>query len=340
MTTNPKVKKTTKKTGTRPRYIWGLVAGTIMIIIAIAIYTYVTSFRALAVFNGGNVTREEFTTALRLETGKYDPLVWKDERQSLKIKKDILNEIVQENILLTKAKDLGISVSDEELATELNSFKSGYTDDTFKKMLELKGISYADWADKKKNKLLVQKLIEKDVFDKMEIPQSEISKYYNDHTNEFSHPEQVRARHILSSTWEEAQAIEKEISDGGNFAEIAKAKSISPERWNGGDLGYFSRGTYPEVFDRTCFNLQVADTSPVVKSDYGYHIFKILDKRGPAKESLIEAKPRIIAQIKRAQSKDGFEKWYKPIYDSANVKINDNLLKQIEVTINDENARP
>lgn len=313
--------------------IWAGLLGALLIVACLLLgYFYFTRYKTLAEFKDGKVTREDFIKDLRLEAGKYDPLVWKNEEQAVKIKKDILEQIIKERILLVAANKSGITVDENEFKTDLDSFKSGYTETTFNKMLELKGISYNDWVAKKRNKYIAQKLIEKEVIDKMNLDPAEIKKYYNEHINEFSHLEQVRARHILVSSWDEAEAIDKELNEGGNFAAIAKNKSISPERWNGGDLGYFSRGTFPEIFDRMCFNMPVGETSQVVKSEYGYHIFKVVDKRGPVRETLEEATPSIVNELKRQRSKEAFDIWFKPIYDAADVHINDKLLKQIEVT--------
>lgn len=349
--TNVKTKRppeapTQKATGKQKKHsashylIWGgFILGLIIIAGLLYGYYHYTRYRALAEYRGGKVTRDEFIKALHLQIGTYDPIIWKVEDQSLRLKKKILNEIIEEHLLLAEAGKLGISATESELKTELDSFKSGYTEETFRKMLDLKGISYKDWAEKKQKKYLIQKLIKKEVVDKIKVDPEEIKNYYKNHAEEFSHPEQVRARHIMVSSWEEAQKIAGELAAGGNFAALAKKKSISPERWKDGDLGYFSRGTHPQVFDRVCFNTPVGETSQVIKSEYGYHIFKVLDKRGPVKEDLEEATGYIINELRKQKSKEAFEKWYKPIYDAAGVKINDDLLKRIEVKINEEDEK-
>lgn len=292
---------------------------------------------ALAEFNGGRVTREDFLKSLTIDAAKYDPMTWKNPLLSKKIKMDILSELIKERLLLAEAARLNINATEAEFRAELDSYKSGYTDQTFEKMLETKGITYKDWAEKKRGKYLIQKLIDKEVVSKIQVADDEIKKYYNDNINEFMHPAQVRARHILVDTLEEAQKIEQELSKGGNFAQIAKDKSISPERWKGGDLGYFSEGTYPRVFDLVCFNLPIGGISQPVKSEYGYHIFKLIDKRPPRKETLDEARNYIVTRIQLEKSKEAFENWYRSIYNSADVTINRNLLERIEVSPNVEN---
>lgn len=298
-------------------------------------YYYYTSHKTLARFDGGKITRSEFVKVLQVEASKFDPLAWKNPEESLKIKKNILQKLIQEKILLAKAKKFGVKINKDELNANLNSFKSGYTEDTFRDMLTLQGISYDDWSQTKQNKFIVQKLIEDEVINKIETPAEEIKLYYKEHNDEFTHPEQVRARHILVTNWDDAVKIADELNSGANFAALAKEKSISPERWKGGDLGYFSRGTHPEVFDLICFNLPVGEMSQVVKSEYGYHIFKVIDKRGPAKETLEEATPYIITQLKSQKSDAAFRAWLEPILAAANAKINDDMLGKVEVSTNE-----
>lgn len=309
-----------------------------LIVVAVLIYGYYNYMhnKALAEFKGGKVTRNEFTTALRLQAGKYDPLVWKDDEQAQNIKKEILNDIVRANILLVEAEKLDIKVDEGEFKTDIDSYKSGYTDQTFDQMLKLKGLDYKSWVETKRKKYLIQKLIQQEVIDKIKNSPAEIHAYYNGHKNEFSHAEQVRARHILVNKWEEAEKIAEELEAGGNFAAIAKEKSISPERWKGGDLGYFSKGTHPEIFDKACFNVPVGEVSQVVKSEYGYHIFKVLDKRGPVHESPEDAANFIDTQLKKQKSSDAFENWVQPIYGTADIRVNDDLLQKIEVKIDEE----
>lgn len=315
--------------------IAGAIIGVIIILGLIFGYHHYTQNRALAEYRGGKVTRDEFITEIRLQAGKYDPLVWKDEKQALKIKREILNEILKEHILLAKAHLLGIKVTEDELKTELDSFKSGYSEDSFRKMLASKGIKYKDWADKKLKKRLIQKLVEQEVIKKIAIDDAALKEYYKDHKEDFTHPLQVRARHIMVSDWNEAQKISEELAAGANFAATAKQKSISPERWKGGDLGYFSKGSHPKIFDVVCFGTPVGDTSQVVKSEYGYHIFKIIDKRGPVKESPEEAKKFIATELKKQRSVAAFDTWFTPIMEAAQIKIHDDHLKMIEVNIDD-----
>lgn len=312
-----------------------------LLIIFVILYSffYFSKEQALVEFKGNTVTRDNFIDALKLESAKYDPIVWKDKAQTIKIKKSILNDLIKNKLLADKAVKQGLTVTDKELETELASFKSGYTDSTFKKMLDLKGIKYSDWVEKKRNNLLVQKLINQDLINKIDISDEEISKYYNEHKEEFSHPEMARARHILVTEWNQAEEIYNKLQAGENFAALAKKNSISPERWDGGDLGYFPKGTHPKVFDSVCFFTPVGEISPIVKSEYGYHIFKIVDRKPTVSETKKEATPYINKLLQQKKSKDAFANWYQAIYDAADVNINEELLNKIDIKFDNSNLK-
>jgi hypothetical protein len=124
--------------------------------------------------------------------------------------------------------------------------------------------------------LLVNKLLNKTVLSKIDVTNSQIRTYYNENTDQFnSQAGEIRARHILVATEEEAEEILIELKQGADFSELAKLKSIDANSAvNGGDLGFFSKGQMIEEFEEAAFKLRVGQLSPVVPTQYGYHIIK------------------------------------------------------------------
>ncbi|MGO7427086.1 peptidylprolyl isomerase, partial [Rhizobium ruizarguesonis] len=92
--------------------------------------------------------------------------------------------------------------------------------------------------------------------------------------------EEVHARHILVKTEDEAKDIIKQLDAGKDFAELAKEKSTDPNKSEGGDLGYFSRGRMVKEFEDAAFALEKGTYSKTpVKTDFGFHVIKVEDKR-------------------------------------------------------------
>lgn len=89
----------------------------------------------------------------------------------------------------------------------------------------------------------------------------------------------VRASHILVDTKMEAQMLKNKIDNGESFEALAKKYSKCPSGQNGGDLGYFHRGDMVKEFEDSAFNLPVGEVSQPVKTQFGWHLIKVTDKR-------------------------------------------------------------
>ncbi len=89
----------------------------------------------------------------------------------------------------------------------------------------------------------------------------------------------VKASHILVKTEEEALKLKNEISKGKDFANIAKEVSLCPSGQNGGDLGYFTKGQMVKEFEDAAFSMNVGDVSNPIKTQFGYHLIYLTDKK-------------------------------------------------------------
>jgi peptidyl-prolyl cis-trans isomerase D len=144
----------------------------------------------------------------------------------------------------------------------------------------------------------------------------EVQRSYNDNLELYSTPEQVRASHILFKTAgkndaevkAKAEQVLKEVKAGGDFAALAKKYSEDEATAKqGGDLDFFARGRMVPEFDEVAFKLQPGEVSDLVKTQYGYHIIKVTDKKPAAVRTLDEVRPQIVDQLsyERAQTKAG-----------------------------------
>ena len=146
-----------------------------------------------------------------------------------------------------------------------------------------------------------------------QVSAQDIQRNYEDNQQQYSTPEQLRASHILLKTeGKDDAAVKKQAEDllakvkaGADFAQLAtKFSEDESSRVKGGDLDFFPKGQMVPEFDKAAFSMKVGEISPLVKSQYGYHIIKVTDKRAAATKSLDEVRAQIEDQIKwdRAQS--------------------------------------
>jgi len=138
--------------------------------------------------------------------------------------------------------------------------------------------------------------------------------------------EEVRARHILVKTEDEAKAIIKELGEGKDFAELAKAKSTDPNKSDGGDLGYFKKGMMVPEFEAVVFTMKKDDVTKVpVKTQFGFHVIKVEDKRVAPPPPFDQVKD----QVKQVVLRDKYMEMLKTSREGAKIEVDDPALKKL-----------
>ena len=130
-----------------------------------------------------------------------------------------------------------------------------------------------------KKKVVIEEFLQRKVDGGLSPANEEKDAFYKENMDAFDNAETIRVRHILVKTKEEAEKIQKLLADGEDFTKLARENSICPTASEGGDLGYFKRGDMVEEFDKAAFELkQPGDISPIVQTQFGFHIIELVDK--------------------------------------------------------------
>lgn len=186
-------------------------------------------------------------------------------------KKDYLITYVADMILVSKAAE---------------TKKLGDTDD-FKKKLALA-----------RTKLLMEALLQSEA--KTAVTDEAMKKVYADAIKDIGNEQEVSARHILVESEDEAKTVAADLKKGGDFAAIAKAKSKDPgSKDSGGDLGFFSKDQMVPEFAEAAFKLDKGQTSEPVKSQFGWHVIRVDDKRAKKPPSFEQVKDQIENFVQR-----------------------------------------
>ena len=243
------------------------------------------------------------------------------------LEEEILESIITEKIVLQRARELNLSVSDTELERKLLDIRKDYGDNFFN-LLAQQNVRYEDWREELRKEMLWDKLVAADVNAQIRVSEDEAEDYFNDHPGLCKSQARVRAAQIVVRDREKADNAKARLENGEDFAKVAAEVSIAPEAAHGGDLGLIFRETMPEPLDKTLFNLPAGKISPVVKSDYGYHIFKVTDIQPARTRSFSECKEDVMADI-RAQKEDAaFTRWLDGLKLKAVVKKETQSLSQ------------
>jgi len=155
------------------------------------------------------------------------------------------------------------------------------------------------------------------------VTDAEVKARYDKEVAALPKQEEVHARHILVKTEDEAKEVIKELDAGKDFAAVAKEKSTDPNKSDGGDLGYFQRGRMVKEFDDAAFSLPVGTYSKTpVKTDFGFHVIKVEDKRDAPPPPFDQVKD----QVKQLVMRDKYLDLLKQAKTASKVEIADPAL--------------
>ncbi len=155
----------------------------------------------------------------------------------------------------------------------------------------------------KKN--IIRGLSVNNVMQKIQITEDEIKKEYEDTKEFLIVPEQVQASHILVDTEELANKAKEMLSEK-EFAEVAKELSKCPSKDKGGDLGLFSRGQMVQEFEAAAFKAKVGEVTEPVKTQYGYHLIKVTDKKEGREKTIDEARAEIEQKLLSTKQQNAY----------------------------------
>ncbi len=166
-----------------------------------------------------------------------------------------------------------------------------------------KDSTYINEIEKMKENLLKQyaiNLLLKDT----NVSDEELLTYYNEHKEQFVSPDSVRASHILVEDESTALSILEEINGGLSFEEAAEKHSKCPSNQKGGDLGFFTKGKMVPEFEAAAFTLSVDEISQPVKTQFGYHIIKVLEKKTSETAPFEAIKDQLAQQLVSLKQQD------------------------------------
>lgn len=257
--------------------------------------------------NDEKITKDEF----------YDQLVTQNGEQ-------VLNSLIAEKIMELEVEKLNIEITDAEMDAELAEMQDYYGgEEEFNTFLTYVGYSLDDI----KNNIVTSIKYEKILEPYIEITEKEMKEYFETNKALFNQTEQVKARHILVETKEQADEVKSKLNNGEDFAELAKEYSKDGSSEKGGDLGYFGRGEMVAPFEEAAFSMEVNEISEPVESQWGFHIIKVEDYK-EAKEAVYED---YVEEVRNAifqeKMNDAYNLWYTE--KMGEYKIVNNITGQI-----------
>jgi len=242
--------------------------------------------------------------------------------------KDILRDLVDQQLLLQKGDDLGIT-AETDLVKRLDEIRKQMnlaTMDDLAKAAQEQGVSYEEFKENLRENIITQKVIQQEVGSKVNITPAEIQKYYKDHLSDMTQPEQVRLSEILISTQPKptedpktaasitdeqrvataqakANQVYEDIEKGAKFDDVAKKDSDGPTAAQGGDLGYFKRGTLAKELEDTTFGMKAGEVTKPIRTKQGFVILQVTEhpQAGVPPEKDVEGKIQDAIYLQKLQ---------------------------------------
>lgn len=197
---------------------------------------------------------------------------------------DGVNTLIAQKIVEKEIAKNDIKVTDKEIEAELAEYQEYYGgEESFNSVLESSGVKLADVKEDIKRNVATNKLLE----DRIEITDEEMKTYFEENKAQYGQAEQVQASHILVEDEATAKEVKEKLDAGEDFADLAKEYSTDSSSESGGDLGYFGKGEMVAEFEEAAFSMEIGEISEPVKSEHGYHIIKVVDKK-EAKDAVYE----------------------------------------------------
>ena len=263
-------------------------------------------------------------------------------RQTLakQMRQQALDRLIVVQLLDKKVKEANIVVTDEELNQHIqriaSSQKTPISIEQLQTIIENQGFTFEQWKNEVRKQLAQLKLFQSQYPETPNITEEDAKKYYDENPKEFATQEKVRASHILikpktadadtQPTPEEkatakakAEDLLKQIKEGADFAELAKANSDCPSSARGGDLNFFGKGQMVAPFEKAAFEMEVGQVSDIVETRFGYHIIKVTDRTPASTTSFEQAKAGIMQKLMQRKQAAMINKYIDSLKAEANI---------------------
>ena len=270
--------------------------------------------RLLAQVNGEPITREDVRAHFMASGNQESP-----RKAEKSIPRVLLDQLVERRLLLQRFRETGGYVSESRVRRFIEFIRRQYGDQDLKVIMEDQGIDEELWRKTMRETLEIEHLLEKEVYAKLKVSDSEIEDYYHHNKEKFRVGRRWRVRQIVVSSAKMAEQLRKLVLEGKSFAALAQEHSIGPESGEGGDLGYFQQGELPENIENVVESLKLGEVSRVVKSPAGFHLLEVPERRLPFQKTLSSVRDDIKKRLLADKGRARLERWLGELKRNAKI---------------------
>jgi parvulin-like peptidyl-prolyl isomerase len=227
------------------------------------------------------------------------------------IQRAVMDRVIATSLVDQRARELGFTATPEEVDARVNSVKSQVGDPAeFRLMLAVQSLTEDRLRDQLARQIAAEKLMDAEVFAKIEVPAADVKAYYESHKDELKQPERAKLHQIFVALRRDMTDAERlaarakidgikgRLDKGEDFSKVAVELSEDGSAASGGDLGWVSKDEVSGPFQLVAFTTPVGKVSDVVATDYGYVIVRVDDRQDARPMTLDEARPTIEEALK------------------------------------------
>lgn len=283
--------------------------------------------------NGVPITTLELNRSFQAHVQVPYSTVQEDPRAK-EVLRQILDNLIDRELLLQRAKSLKMAVPAPQVDTQMQQLLQRFpSKEAFDQALAAQNLTMDSVKKDVESQLLRQQLVKKEILDKVNISAGDVQTFYDKNKGKYVEEEQVRARHILIKVPPEVSPTDeaklkgkaddalKRAKQGEDFAGLATELSDDGSKENGGDLGFFPRGRMVPAFEEVAFTLQPGQTSDVVRSQFGYHIIKVEDRKTGRALAFDEAKSQVKDDLTQQQTYERYQQYMAGLRSKAKVEV-------------------
>jgi len=257
------------------------------------------------------------------------------EEKMKKARMHVLDRLIETKLLEEEIKKRKIEVPERDVDAALQDVLkySNLTENDMKKALAREGMTYSAYRQKVRDELGKMRLVSREIKSKIVIEDAVLREYYRKNPEKFTDPLEVKIQQIFfpvretssreetAAVQREAQAILERARMGEDFSELARKNSKGPEAREGGVLGYFKHGELMPELEEAGFKLRPGETSDLVRSPAGFHILRVLERKGGEPRPFAEVQFKIREELSEAEAQKKFEQWMKELKSKAYIEI-------------------
>ncbi len=288
----------------------------------------------VAMVNDQAISKSDYDRAEQEMEAEARQQGW-SQAQLMAQRRDLLRSLIDNQLLLSKGKDLGIT-GETEVVKRLDEMRKQYHMDSMEdlqKAAEAQGVSFEDLKEQIRENVIRSEVISQEVGRHIEIPPSEIQAYYNAHQQEFQKPEEVKLNEILIATpnpedaaqvadaEKKADDVEARLKTGADFATVAKADSSGPTAQEGGRLGDYKHGDLPKVMEDATFNLQAGQFTAPIRTKQGWLILEVTEHNKGGLTPLVDVQNQIQEQIGMTKMEPAMRDYLAKLRDEAAIQV-------------------